>query len=315
LTVVGVYEPEHQRANSIAIDIEKHSRDKSAAEALAADIVNTDQEEAWPDKLGQQVRVAYPESDVFIESTSLDGLDAQVKRAIAIMFGEAFQTPYREEFGMSVAATAEKRSADPGRQVGAAIMASDGRIIATGANDVPRAGGGQYWPEHDEDEDREQIGRGDHREFRRGAGSVDSMKELPQEIAGDIVQRLVDKKTIPDATRDEALAVVAGSKLKDVIENTRSVHAEMAALMDAARTGTPVQGATVLTTSFPCPECSRHIVAAGVGKVVFVHPYPKSRAGDLHPDSIRIAGEEPPRDPDRRVVFEQFQGVAPRRYH
>ncbi|MEJ7655371.1 MAG: deaminase [Chloroflexia bacterium] len=46
------------------------------------------------------------------------------------------------------------------------------------------------------------------------------------------------------------------------------MHAEMSALLDAGRRGVPVQGATLYTTTFPCHNCARHIVGAGIDRVV-----------------------------------------------
>lgn len=48
---------------------------------------------------------------------------------------------------MYVAYASGLRSACLSRQVGASIMNSDGVVIATGRNDVPKAGGGLYGPE------------------------------------------------------------------------------------------------------------------------------------------------------------------------
>ena len=100
----------------------------------------------------------------------------------------------------------------------------------------------------------------------------------------------------------------------DAIEYGRVVHAEMSAISDAARLGRSTNDA-VLSTTFPCHMCAKHIVAAGISKVVFLKPYPKSLAFDLHSDSIQVEGtdrgkyEEYP-----AVVFEHFCGITPRRY-
>src|SRR5262249_2226735 len=53
------------------------------------------------------------------------------------------------------------------------------------------------------------------------------------------------------------------------------------------------------------------VVAAGIMRVVYIEPYPKSLARNLHDDSIRI--EDSP-GAEHRVQFEPFVGVAPRRY-
>ncbi len=62
-------------------------------------------------------------------------------------------------------------------------------------------------------------------------------------------------------------------------------------------------------TTFPCHVCARHVVAAGVRQVSYIEPYPKSKALELHNDSLSI--EETKED---RVLFRPFVGVAPRRF-
>jgi hypothetical protein len=55
--------------------------------------------------------------------------------------------------------------------------------------------------------------------------------------------------------------------------------------------------------------------AAHIGKVIFLEPYPKSLASDLHSDSILVEGGD--RGPYQKfpfVEFEHFHGVSPRRY-
>jgi hypothetical protein len=61
--------------------------------------------------------------------------------------------------------------------------------------------------------------------------------------------------------------------------------------------------------------CAKHIIASGIKQVIFLEPYHKSLASELHCDALAIEGE------DRgsfssfpSVVFEHFHGVTPRRY-
>ena len=74
----------------------------------------------------------------------------------------------------------------------------------------------------------------------------------------------------------------------DIGEFSRPVHAEMAALIDAARRGVPVNGHSLYVTTFPCHNCAKHIVAAGIQRVVYLEPYSKSRAGNLHREDIDL---------------------------
>jgi deoxycytidylate deaminase len=83
----------------------------------------------------------------------------------------------------------------------------------------------------------------------------------------------------------------------------------MEALLACARSGRSARGATLYTTTFPCHNCTRHIIAAGISKVIYIEPYAKSRASALHPDEISVDREEP-----GKVPFLPFVGVGPRRY-
>jgi hypothetical protein len=61
--------------------------------------------------------------------------------------------------------------------------------------------------------------------------------------------------------------------------------------------------------------CAKHIVAAGIAKVVFLEPYPKRLAFDLHADSIQVEGGDRGHYHEfPTVAFEHFFGVSPRRY-
>ena len=49
-------------------------------------------------------------------------------------------------------------------------------------------------------------------------------------------------------------------------------HAEANAITNAARVGTPLAGGTIVVTHFPCMDCARAIVQAGLVRVVAPHP-------------------------------------------
>jgi hypothetical protein len=67
--------------------------------------------------------------------------------------------------------------------------------------------------------------------------------------------------------------------------------------------------ATLYTTTFPCHNCCRHIVAAGVERVLYIEPYAKSKASTLHGDAISIDETI-----TGKVPFLPFIGIGPRRY-
>jgi dCMP deaminase len=53
-----------------------------------------------------------------------------------------------------------------------------------------------------------------------------------------------------------------------------AVHAEQNALIQAAKLGLSVQGATLYCTHYPCTICARLIVNAGISRIVYIYDYP-----------------------------------------
>ena len=58
----------------------------------------------------------------------------------------------------------------------------------------------------------------------------------------------------------------------------RSTHAEQNAIVQAARHGTMIDGATVYCTAQPCLTCAKLLVNAGVKRVVYDGDYPDELA-------------------------------------
>jgi len=316
--VIAVHCPQDRRMDQLADRIAGScfgARDDHRGQAI--ELMRRDLRE--PGKtFGQNLRDTFALADLFLDGSSLDSLRRSAARSIEIVFGHPWRTPTREEFGMFQAYGAALRSASPGRQVGAAIT-REGDVVALGTNEVPRAFGGQYWEEDGSD------GR-DHR--RDG----DSTKRMTHEIFADLLARLKrqgwlreDKvgsiaDLVDQAVRhglldkmpagsDDPPSLADRASLLGIIEFMRAVHAEMASLVSAARRGISVDGGHLFSTAFPCHECARHIVGAGIRRVYFIEPYPKSRVAEMYDDSIAIDEE----DKDR-VVFRAFTGIAPRLY-
>jgi cytidine deaminase len=97
----------------------------------------------------------------------------------------------------------------------------------------------------------------------------------------------------------------------------------MDAILSCGRAGIDTIGATLFSTTFPCHNCAKHIVASGLNRVVYIEPYEKSQAIDLHDDAIAIddhgdvsvrTDREGEGDQSSKVVFEPFTGIGPRRF-
>jgi cytidine deaminase len=127
--------------------------------------------------------------------------------------------------------------------------------------------------------------------------------QLMKILDANEISKLLLSEAGPNAVND--------SRVMDLIEFGRIVHAEMSALSDAARKGISVEGSTLYCTTFPCHICAKLIVAAGIRKVVYLEPYPKSYASDLHGDAIAVDSDA---SDERKVAFNAFLGVSPFRY-
>lgn len=309
--VVAAYAGREGRLEALSAQLcsSAHDSDRMKYRSRAEALIQRDEEEL-ESEFGQDVRHAFPLGDLFVHCTTRSEIEAGVSRFVELLLGHPYHTPNRDELGMFYAQAAALRSADLSRQVGAAITTADGDLTAVGCNEVPKAFGGLYWP-----------GQHDHRDFQLG---YDTSTQSKREILAEILHKLQAAKWLSDdksntdidALVDQALTgdvnpLMRGARLMNVLEFGRMVHAEMAALIDGARRGLSVSGATLYSTTFPCHSCARHIVAAGIRRVVYVEPYPKSMARDLYPDSIRVDLEP---SHSNFVRFEAFVGIAPRRY-
>lgn len=253
--------------------------------------------------LGQQVAKTFHKADFFINSTEA-GVNEQTKSAIyryfSLLFGTKIHSPTRDEYGLFLAYSSSLRSTDLSRQVGAAILDKSGDVVSLGTNEVPSYGGGQYWDD----------GEVDGRDFAVGR---DENEVIRRECLREVLGLLSDKhpESINNETLTGAVQKLKESRLMNLTEFGRAVHAEMEAILAAARMGIPVKGKELFSTTFPCHNCAKHIVGSGIERVVYVEPYPKSLAERLHGDAITFSSYE---GNGSKVRFEPFCGVSPRQY-
>lgn len=313
--LIAASAPEPQREDRLAAEIGKGNPLASEDQCRldASRLINRDRNEALKDPFGQNVTKTFPMADLFV-STRVEGrMQLEILRFIELVFANRFHTPTRDEFAMCQAQANACRSADLSRQVGAVISRLDGSILAMGTNEVPKAHGGPYW-EGDEPDARDfrQPGKRDPSNIRRNRLLADLLQSLA--AAGQLAPATTERvspesvaELIDELWRDPLKSAL----LRDVIEFQRAVHAEMGALSDAAMRGVSVEGATLFTTTFPCHLCAKHVVASGLGQVVFIEPYPKSLVNEFYPDSIEL---EESSSETGKVELRAFEGIAPRRY-
>ncbi|EOW4143273.1 anti-phage dCTP deaminase [Vibrio parahaemolyticus] len=323
---IGVIRSETERKRNL--------RDESILKHEVDDLIHKDRKSNGDN--GQQTEKAILDADFYVRNTQSHyaSLSEKINRFISLIHGVNGLTPSLNEKGMFYAYTSSLQSACLSRQVGAAILDKDGNIIATGRNDVPKFKGGLYSYE-DRDKDYRCIHKGakcyndtykkkikesitdiisknlsiEYNKTKRYF-SEDTINEL-QKTNADVSGIDVDLELSEQLVNQISDSIYKDSGLGSLIEFSRSIHAEMDAITSLARiSGANTKGKILFTTTYPCHNCARHIVASGIESVIYIEPYEKSLALELHDDAIVDNVD----DATSKLAFTTFEGVAPRRY-
>jgi deoxycytidylate deaminase len=317
--LIGGHSPHDKRRKDLAALMARKAAQPDKSDLFlgsASELIARDEKQ--DDDLGQNMRDTYPKAD-FFANLAIDLGELQISRFVDLVFGHPFRTPSPDEYAMYQASAVALRSSDNNRQVGCAVVhltEKGGRkehadIIAVGMNEVPRAGGGFYWDEDSPDNrDQALLLRN---EDRANEIKISALAELIEKLRSQgWFNAQVGKESAIDLAQ-ALLPSIKGTQFMNLSEFSRPVHAEMAALIDAARRGVAVDGLTMFVTTYPCHNCAKHIIAAGIRKLVYLQPYPKSRAILLHGEEIEMESLDG-RAKEGQVVFCAFTGVAPRQY-
>ena len=294
---IGVYSDEKERISYL-----RKEKDIKRADAY----VLVDKDIAENESSGQQTRDTFQLSDFFIAHGKNQGEDTklQLKRIFDLIFGNPHITPTIDEHMMYMAYSYATRSADLSRQVGATLSNQYGDIIGLGSNDVPKAGGGPYWPNPVDNNTQ------DWRDYRRGE---DANHKSKNKMIIEIMRKFGEKGN-ENKILEKGCTLLEGTGLFNVTEFARATHAEMSAILNCARNGINTKGSILYCTTFPCHNCAKHIIESGIAKVLFVEPYPKSQAEHLHDDAISFQKDIISNKINTKIIFSHFIGVAARRY-
>jgi len=305
--LISAYSPRNKRLDFLAdLITEKTPSLESKSRQFAEELIERDLYNPEYEKMGQDVRDAFPMADFFVNVSENDFID-KIDRFVELIFNNTLRTPTIDEYGMFHAYASAFRSSSLSRQVGSSIVSQDGDLISTGTNEVPKYGGGHYV-------------EGDPNDKRELKKKKDSNHTIRNDMLHDVFDLLKEAKWFKDEIRDtktEELVdnaldskILKEIKFMNVTEFGREVHAEMSALMDASRRTISVKKGTLFCTTFPCHVCAKHIISAGIERVIYIEPYPKSLALKLFKDSISV-------DEDlleNKVNYEPFVGISPVRY-
>lgn len=294
-------------------------KDEGLTTEVIEQVVNRDRKEGH--KFGQQLEKAFKLADYFIHHPLgvEKAVPEQVERFIHLTHGDNAITPTKHEHAMYIAYSTAMKSSCLSRQVGASITDIAGRLIAVGTNDVPQYKGGLYSSESPTDDRCFKT----HKICENNAEKKRRFEKIRLGIKTKFADIFKDAEMaeVADANVDAIAAFVyEQSGIPDLIEFSRAVHAEMDALISLTRGGGgSTVGGSLYATTFPCHNCARHIIAAGIDKVFYIEPYEKSLAPEAHKDAIEVLDHDNdstanPAIQHTRLRFVHFSGVGPRMY-
>jgi len=86
--------------------------------------------------------------------------------------------------------------------------------------------------------------------------------------------------------RKECIRITQGIESGTRHETCYAIHAEQNAIIQAAKLGVSIDGATLYCTHQPCVICAKMIINAGIKRVVYKEAYPDAFSAEL----IKLSG-------------------------
>lgn len=250
-------------------------------------------------KSGQQISELFHKSHYFINlDLPKSNIENEISKFVNLLTGQYKEYPTQDEFGMCLAYQASVRSNFPGhRHVGAAIVSTEGEVISVASIRAPAKSSNPTR------QDQNKIEPGYDKYYKK----IDSWSDFIDSITTSKEEKNNQIKL--DATSTNTLADI-NKFIKSILDFHPCTHAEISAIIDAAKLGVSVREAILYTTTFPCHLCAKDIINAGISRVVYLEAYPKSKNKELYPDLIDFDINSK----SEKTPFEFYCGIAPKRF-
>src|SRR5689334_20759827 len=151
--------------------------------------------------------------------------------------------------------------------------------------------------------------------FMRIADVVASRSTCPRKFVGSVIVR--DKTILSTGYNGSIRGMPHCSEVGHMMENDHcvaTIHAEANAIIQAAKNGVVIDGATIYVTASPCWSCFKQIANAGIRRILYGEFYRDERIFDVanrlgielvhlqtggcepspHPHSAKPSGAPPP---------------------
>lgn len=250
-----------------------------------------DKDEGLP--YGQQVLKCVEEADILFlnnedyptELKKQDELSSRFAAHLGLIVGDKLRNPNKDETMMTVASTLALRSHCLKRRVGAVLCDASGHIVSAAFNEVPRG--------EEKCFDKYRMCYRDLVRDKFKKELINSYKHCPK-CSKELTlkeQTYQCKNCEKDLSKD-----IPGYK---ALDKCKSLHAEETTILKMGRT--QVEKSILYSTTFPCLQCAKRILHAGIDEVVYIDPYPEK-------EPIMMLEEN-------KVRTRQFEGVKALAYY
>ena len=250
---------------------------------------------------GQQVKACMSLSDVLINSDrsffknnseqdndTIEEYGQKIKGYLDIISNPGYRQPIFDELYMHQACSISLKSLCLKRQVGAVIVKKmeninkpgieESYIISTGCNNVPVG----------------EVPCISSEGCFRDAKKNDFLKNS-----------LYCRKCGKKLSEDQYVCSNCFQKTLDfpgrLLDLCRSVHAEEAAILQAAKLGISINDTIIYTSTFPCLLCSKKLINSGVKEIVYLESYPMPQSYKM----LQKCG----------ILIRKYEGVSARSFH
>ncbi|HDV5711125.1 TPA: hypothetical protein RJD49_002849 [Legionella pneumophila] len=232
---------------------------------------------------GQQIAKLFHKSHYYFNlDLPKDKVKLEMKKFVKQLLGQYDEYPSQDEFGMNLAHQVSVRSNFPGaRHIGAAIISNQGEVLSVASIRAPSQSSNTYLS------DQLKVSDG-YEEYKT---KIDYWSEQLKKVSIDESKNII-------------------KFIQDTLDFHPCTHAEIAAIIDAAKIGVSVRGATLYTTTFPCHLCAKEIINSGINRVVYLEAYPKSKNKELYPNLVDFE----PKNKTDLIPFDFYYGIGPKRF-
>lgn len=264
-------------------DYEKEIISDVSHNLMKKDFKDFDRDKIY-NKASQQVSKLFHKSHYYFNlDYPEEKIDYELKKFVKLICGEYREYPTQDEFGMNLAYQASVRSNFPGdRHIGAAIISEYGEVISVGSIRAPSDSANTTLY------DQQLITHGYLSYKEKIEQWLSTLDSIQQSMQIDDIKNFIN----------------------DSLEFHPCTHAEIAAIIDAAKIGISVRNCTLYTTTFPCHLCAKEIINAAIKRVVYLEAYPKSKNKELYPNIIDFD----PKNKSSLVPFDFYCGIGPKRF-